>query len=76
MTDIVIEVRGGVVVEIYSKNSNTRAVIIDWDNMETGRTSPMVEEACCLPFDQMCCETKQAILFGDNRVLGYGGALS
>ena len=36
MTDLVIEVRGGVVVEVYSNTSKRHVTIIDWDNIEGG----------------------------------------
>lgn len=36
MDDIVVEVRGGVVVEIYSDLPNLRFVLVDWDNINAG----------------------------------------
>ena len=32
-TDVVIEVRGGSVVDVYSESSKVRLVLIDWDDM-------------------------------------------
>lgn len=36
MITILIEVRGGVVQEIYSDQNNARVVLVDWDRVETG----------------------------------------
>ncbi len=33
MSDIVVEVRGGVVVDIYSNSPDIRLVLVDWDNI-------------------------------------------
>ncbi len=34
MKDLVIEVRGGVVQQVYCNNSNIRVVLVDWDDVE------------------------------------------
>lgn len=34
MSDIVVEVRGGVVVEVYTDVAGARVVVVDWDNAE------------------------------------------
>ncbi|HUV03756.1 MAG TPA: hypothetical protein VMX94_01470 [Armatimonadota bacterium] len=34
MNDIVVEVRGGVVVEVYTNITDARVVIVDWDEAE------------------------------------------
>ena len=36
MNDIVVEVRGGIVVEIYSDLPDLRFVLMDWDNIHDG----------------------------------------
>jgi hypothetical protein len=36
MADIVVEVRGGMVVEIYSDLPELRCVLVDWDNIHAG----------------------------------------
>jgi len=36
MNDIVVEVRGGLVVEIYSDLPALRFVLVDWDNIHDG----------------------------------------
>jgi len=35
--DVVIEIRGGVVVEVYSARTDMRVILVDWDDIaETG----------------------------------------
>jgi len=34
MSDIVVEVRGGVVIEVYTDVTDARVVIVDWDEAE------------------------------------------
>lgn len=34
MKDIVIELRGGVLVEVYASDLDTRVIVIDWDRAE------------------------------------------
>lgn len=36
MKDIVIEIRGGVVVEIYSDLPDVNLILVDWDNIQEG----------------------------------------
>ncbi len=36
MHDVVVEVRGGMVVEIYSDRPDLRFVLVDWDNIHDG----------------------------------------
>jgi len=31
--DVVVESRGGVIVAIYTRNSNARVVVVDWDDI-------------------------------------------
>ncbi|HZX12983.1 MAG TPA: hypothetical protein VFF49_01115 [Thermodesulfobacteriota bacterium] len=49
MNDTIIEVRGGVVVEIYSENPSSRFIVIDWDNYEADEndcsTTPIYQTA-------------------------------
>jgi hypothetical protein len=39
MRNVIIEVRGGVVVEIYSDSSDTRITLIDWDEADEDEDS-------------------------------------
>jgi hypothetical protein len=36
MNDVVVEVRGGIVVEIYSDAPDLRLSLVDWDNIRDG----------------------------------------
>jgi hypothetical protein len=35
VSEVVIEIRGGVLVEIYSDDPDTRFVVVDWDRIAT-----------------------------------------
>lgn len=35
MKEIVVEVRGGLVVEIYGNDPDIRVILIDWDELES-----------------------------------------
>ena len=39
MTNIVVEIRGGVLVEVYCDDPNIRPVVINWDNAEPSHPS-------------------------------------
>ena len=41
MIDLVVEVRGGVVVGVYTPGKK-RVVIVDWDAINEGRASPVI----------------------------------
>lgn len=56
MTEIFVEVRGGVLVESYSNKANVIVRIIDWDNINAGDES-VARIIPCLPLDQMPAET-------------------
>lgn len=61
MSDLVIEVRGGVVVEVYSKTPERHVTIIDWDDIETKDTSRWVVARQCVPYTVMPHETRHAV---------------
>ena len=61
MSDVIVEVRGGVVVEVYSKSRRTRVVVIDWDNIEEGGVSAGTELRQCATCEMMPRETRQAM---------------
>lgn len=35
MSDIIVEIRGGVLVAVYTDIPNARAVLVDWDEVES-----------------------------------------
>jgi hypothetical protein len=59
--DIIIEVRGGNVVEVYGRSQKTRVTIVDWDNREAGDTSISAYTLNCLPVSKMPEETMNII---------------
>jgi hypothetical protein len=42
MSDVIIEVRGGNVVGVYSHSRTLQVTIVDWDNWEATNTSDAV----------------------------------
>jgi CO dehydrogenase nickel-insertion accessory protein CooC1 len=59
--EIVIEVRGGTVVEVYATTANPRVVLIDWDEIANGDLHSQVGvEFPLQPIDQMPRETREA----------------
>lgn len=52
MTEIFVEVRGGVIVESYSDVPDAVVNVIDWDNTNAVGT-PLAGSIPCLPLDQM-----------------------
>jgi len=48
LTDIIVEVRGGVVVGVYTDVPDARVVLVDWDNIEAG------DRAGLYPADHLC----------------------
>jgi len=61
MVDIVIEVRGGVVVEVYSRNPGSRVLIIDWDDLEVNNARPCAGIQACASYETMPEDTRQVI---------------
>ena len=59
MSDLVIEVRGGVVVEVYSRTPKKHVTIIDWDNIEAvGSPKGVIYQ--CARYKSMPGETRHA----------------
>jgi len=52
MSDVIVEVRGGNVVEVYGRSPKTRVTIIDWDNWESGDIPASVYTVYCLPVSE------------------------
>ena len=52
--EIIIEVRGGTVVEVYATTASPRVVLIDWDETADGDVESQVGvELPLQPIDQM-----------------------
>ena len=66
MTDVVVEVRGGTVVEVYSKCPDTRVMVVDWDDLEAGDNRGLLGHQRCISLDRMPTETRR--IFNDNRL--------
>jgi len=60
MTDVIVEVRGGVVVEVYSKDHRTRVAVVDWDDVEEGGIPAGVALRQCGTYEMMPEETQRA----------------
>jgi hypothetical protein len=61
MTDIVVEIRGGVVADVYSRRPGVRVTIVDWDNMEEGNVDTCVAVVRCTPRRRLPRETARLI---------------
>jgi len=61
MVDIVIEVRGGVVVEVYSKKAGSRVLIVDWDDFEVNNARSCAGIQACASYETMPEDTRQII---------------
>ena len=74
MNDIVVEVRGGLVVEIYSNLPAVRFVLVDWDKIHDGAESFCWGEAAPLslmPADT-CARYHTAVLHEDTEQAAPG----
>ena len=58
MCDLVVEVRGGVVVEVYSRTPEKHVAIIDWDDIKAGDASRGVITRQCVSYAVMPNETR------------------
>ena len=59
--DVIIEVRGGNVVEVYGRSQKTRVTIVDWDSLEAGNIPTSVYTVNCLPIYKVPEETMSII---------------
>lgn len=60
MTDVVVEVRGGTVVKVYSERPETRVTVVDWDDLGAGDNRGVIDIQRCISFDHMPTDTQQA----------------
>ena len=67
LVDVIIEIRGGNVVEIYGHPEKTRVTIIDWDNWEAGDISTSAYKINCLPISKVPEETMNIIEAGNTK---------
>jgi hypothetical protein len=56
MTEVFVEVRGGVLVESYSESRDVIVKLIDWDNIHGG-DEPVAGVIPCLPIELMSEDT-------------------
>ncbi len=61
MTEIFVEVRGGVLVETYSSDRDVIVRIIDWDDIGDNSEPATAVTIPCLPLDRMPEETLAVI---------------
>lgn len=61
MTEIFLEIRGGVLAETYSKNRDVTVTVIDWDNIGEDSEIGTPKTLPCVSFDRMPEETLAAI---------------
>ena len=61
LPDIIIEVRGGNVSEIYTHFEQARVVVVDWDNLSVETMTTPVGDWKPLTINQMPADTMKAI---------------
>jgi hypothetical protein len=57
MADIVIEIRDGVVAEVYSDRDDLQVVVVDWDSIESGEGDHGAGVVPCSSLREMDSET-------------------
>ena len=62
--DVVVEVRGGTVVGVYTNLGNVRIVLVDWDDIQQGDRGGEYP-ACCLA--DMPEHTKQEYRYASEQ---------
>jgi hypothetical protein len=74
MNDIVVEVRGGLVVEIYSNHPGVRFVLVDWDKINDGTDSFCWGEPASLSLmpEDTCARYHNAVLREDTEQAAPG----
>jgi hypothetical protein len=60
MTDLVVEVRGGVVQEVYCDDPRIRVVLVDWDEIEGPEPAAKAGVAwgSCVPISRLPDDTR------------------
>lgn len=61
MITVIVEVRGGNVVEVYTGSSEARVMVIDWDNTRDGEAMTAAEPWPCASLRNMPKETRRVI---------------
>ncbi len=59
--DVIVEVRGGNVIQVYVKSQETNVIVIDWDKVTPGRPQGHIAELKPLLLAQMPSDTEAAI---------------
>jgi hypothetical protein len=66
MGEVVVEVRGGVVVEVYSTDARAHVFIVDWDDLTAGRSHTGIVAQRGTPYETMPLETKMVLARSAN----------
>jgi len=66
MTDTVVVIRGGVLVEAYSRRPGERITVIDWDDANAGELRSAVGEIRCTHPREMHPQTKALLQEAGN----------
>jgi hypothetical protein len=65
MFDLVIEIRGGVLVAIYTRRNNVSVAVVDWDNEPDGSPASFGQP---IRMAEIPTSTKRAIMSLDTNV--------
>jgi hypothetical protein len=61
MSDVIVEIRGGVLIEIYGNDSNVRVIVIDWDKLQDGEVGGNAgfKWGPCQPLSSLPADTRE-----------------
>jgi hypothetical protein len=62
MPEVIVEVRGGNIVEVYGRPQDTRVTIVDWDNFDPSDIRASIETRPCTPYCRIPRDTGLLIL--------------
>lgn len=72
MFDLVIEIRGGVLVEIYTKRNNVSVAVVDWDNEPYGSPASFGQP---IQMTNLPIETQRVITSLDANITDSNAAI-
>ena len=67
MSDVIIEVRGGNIIEVYGLSEKTRVTIVEWDNWKAGDISTSAYTVHCLPVSKIPEKTMSLIIANETK---------
>lgn len=66
IADVVVEVRGGNVIQVYAANERIRVAVIDWDNVNPSASRGHIQHWKSMPLREMPADSRDAIRTGNR----------